>query len=339
MSVSALPGGEMSDNKLNFTALSKSYEPRRTDIGQQIDGIMEDIVGIADEADIHPDNPHNRFRMMQRSYSAAHTLRNAVNSYAKEAALAMRQDRRDDARQSIHQAQAKYNELCGLVMPEDEQWGFTSDAGQELIEMVLYVDLYPCIFDGQQPIRIDTPDDRCVTEQAWLAGIQDVVGELYRAVNGMTIRWRMPLEHEEVLRTRFSELMEQLYIFAESYESMYPRVINNTRQRHFAQTYRGKLGGVRQIIDKNNDILSTLRHSIDGLVRMEALVARHEAAAERQERALEAMEERAELQLDRMDDLVIRQETAVARMIEVRIPIASADENEGTRSIREYGAG
>lgn len=217
-----------------------------------------------EQLDLLPKNGNGRtidglFERQRRNIGKAHGLAGEIRHLSKRAIAALKDGRRKDTEFYLGDMDIRMRELKALDVPEDFLWQMTSEAGQEFVEAHFAYLLYGPIINGDpKPDNIPTPDELLVKPACWLAGIADAATEMARIMHKRLLDRKMSAEDRIDLRLRFIEITSQIYDALELFETATPQVINNSRRRDFGGTYRGMLGRVRSMIDREIELLSEI---------------------------------------------------------------------------------
>ncbi len=182
-------------------------------------------------------------------------------------------------RQKISDA---WTELIDARIPSDLAWRHEAEAAQELWEFEFVVAMYDYLFDGAaldfKKFDIYPPDEdgdedseeyrekqarndyMCsFTPQQWLAGLIDAPTELGKVLEDYCIDNDLSPSAYVELWDKYVKIVEQVVNFLSPFENVYGQVINNSRMRGFANTFRGRYGRLRGFLERKKRDLMILR--------------------------------------------------------------------------------
>ncbi len=142
----------------------------------------------------------------------------------------------------------KFKYLLSLEMREHVKSQFEAEVGQEIAELVYFVDLFPTLFFGKTPGIPPTPEELGITPQALLAGIAEIPGELKRSMVKCFASQEVPKKDRDAINLRYMKIVDKLYGFLEEYGAEYGGSINNSQRRGYHNTFRGMLGRMASIM-------------------------------------------------------------------------------------------
>jgi|GEM_PF-3277092 len=186
------------------------------------------------------------FEDQRRGFGKGYQVQNDLINVSKSGIVALKS--RDEAgveccRQKMFRL---WDELDGVDVPSDMWWQFSGNAGQEFVEFLGVVALWPYVSGETSEVgAIPSVDELCIRPQTWLRGLGDVPGELGKMVLDRLLEMDFSNKEERVaIRRRLVDVVEQIYNFLSLYETAYPQVINDSRMRGYRNTFRGMLQGV-----------------------------------------------------------------------------------------------
>ena len=153
----------------------------------------------------------------------------------------------------IKKSTEAWQQLLDLPMPGHQLQRFVSAAGQELVELLVVVSLFPAL-RGEYDLataalgRLPLPNDKKfgIPHEAWLAGLQDAITEIAKLMQDILIEEEPPLDEYEKIVTRMLELAQAMYDFLEIFENENKSVTNNSY--YPGQGFKDKLRRIRIFI-------------------------------------------------------------------------------------------
>lgn len=208
----------------------------------------------------------DKFNIQVRNTPLAHRLKNRVIYLSKYGIEDVRSGKKERAEQCFQESLDLMHEFVLLdldLLPglKNELW---AEAGQEFVELVFVIMLYPVILNKEAlPEKFPDPHDLYVNLPAYIAGIQDALGELSRLVDDFTLDNRLGLLQEYEIKERFILNATSIYnLLFSRFAGIPQNVINNSQRRNFRQTFKGRLDGLRDNIHRFKRDLVEISHRL-----------------------------------------------------------------------------
>lgn len=157
---------------------------------------------------------------------------------------------------------ARYDELAMLDLPEDIKWQHKAEAGQEMVEFFATCWLYPAVFGGDQEGAFFSAESYKVTPQCWLAGIGDAVGEIGKLLTDRLCDGGLSREERIELRRRFIAAAKEVLAYFDQYCGCVKQIINNNRHPEFGSGFRGMVGRLTVMVQREQEKLVQVLDSI-----------------------------------------------------------------------------
>jgi predicted translin family RNA/ssDNA-binding protein len=154
-----------------------------------------------------------------------------------------------------------WNLLKELEVPADIAWDLDSQNGQEMVEFEVLVPLYPLLVNKENVNCLpDIPSAKSldVTAQAWLAGLGDAVTELGKIHRERMGQHGLKKSERVARRERYVAIAKGIRIALRKFEVTYAQVINNSRRKGFGNTFRGLLGRIDGVIEREMDKIADM---------------------------------------------------------------------------------
>ena len=146
--------------------------------------------------------------------------------------------------------------LAELELPGDLAWTFDSENGQEMVEFEIVISLYPILVADNELNEISTiPSDKDlnVRPQTWLAGLGDAVTELGKMHRLRMTKHGLSKTQRLAMRERYLKIANGIRSSLDKFETAYAMIINNSRRKFFSDTFRGLLGRIDNLIERETD--------------------------------------------------------------------------------------
>ncbi len=195
------------------------------------------------------------FENQRRAIGASFQLQKEIILASKKGVVALKKRNYDEIRAHQTNMTRLWQRMGDLDIPKDKAWQFDAEAGQELCEFFFAASFYEPVFMGGKTTEILGPENLKVTEQSWLAGLGDGVGEVSKMVRDYLLNPALSRQERKEIRWRFLGVARQIHRYLEQFETAYPMVIDNSRRRGYRNTFRGLLGYVENIISRLQDEL------------------------------------------------------------------------------------
>ncbi len=197
------------------------------------------------------------FESQRRDYGQAHRLKNDVCVGSKEGIDFLGEGNLEQAQIAYMECEKSFEELGKLIIPTDKAWQLESEAGQELVEFRVVLELYPVLLSRKEFSEIKVPsfEDFGVTRQSWLAGIADATGELSKLCDELCYNG---IGDEKEIYKNYIDVATELKSFLRQFARVYPLVASNNRYR--GQGFGNKLRYVSlSILHRKKDLLAIRR--------------------------------------------------------------------------------
>jgi len=205
-------------------------------------------------------------RIQQKNQPEAHRLKNAIVELSKISIEAVRSGDKKMTEYCFSQSLESMKQLVNLDL--DFLPGFKSDrcgeAGQEFTEMVYVILLYPVVINNEDlPEKFPDPFELFVNIPEYLAGIQDAIGEVGKLLDDFILDQKVGFSQEYELKERFIAAATAIYdtMFHE-FVGIPQSIINNSSYREYRQSFQGRLGGMRNIIERKKQDLLQIRYHL-----------------------------------------------------------------------------
>ncbi len=196
------------------------------------------------------------FENQRRNIGIGHQVKNKIILLSKKGIEALKVGSQDNLVRIKSEIIDSWNQLVDLRIPEDLKWQFLSEAGQELVEFFAVSILYPALFKNEDPdfdlFFLSLPDE--IKPQILLAGLGDSVPELGKCLNDYLVSNRS-LDNRVCLREHFCFFAQKIYSTLGQFETSYGLVVDNTRRPGFANTFRGLLWRISNVINHEKETL------------------------------------------------------------------------------------
>ena len=145
-------------------------------------------------------------------------------------------------------------------IPQDMAWTFDNENGQEMVEFEVSVVLYNCLYTDIDPETIHLPSEQelNVRPQTWLAGIGDAVTEVGKVHLERLCVDGIPKSQRIAARKKYIDMACSLREGLDRFETAYGQVVNNSRRKGFANTYRGLLMRIDRMIIREQEALAAI---------------------------------------------------------------------------------
>ncbi|NCN52921.1 hypothetical protein GW950_00465 [Candidatus Wolfebacteria bacterium] len=204
---------------------------------------------------------HPVFEEGRRNLGKSHGMRNANNVLSHFGIQALQ--RGDMA--TAKEAKSLMDEATDILknmegIPRDLEWQFDATADQERAEFVIVMELYPylSINKNMEGLSISSNEDLQMTPQSWLSGLGDATSELGKVYRRNLCERGLSKEDRVAMRERYVDIAEGIREALGRFETAYAMVINNSRSRNFGSTFRGLLGRIDGLIERERDKISIM---------------------------------------------------------------------------------
>lgn len=245
-------GVDLMESEAGLKALYKIYPRRRSDIYDTMQEFTCNIQKIIDEGGLNPLQERNFWEIQRIALGKAYRLSGDILNLTKKAIHALKHKPYKVAA-LCQEILWRYKEMLRLKLPGDIAWQFQAEVGQEIVEVDFVKNLFWTLFFARDPQLPSMPEELEVTPQAYLAGIGDVAGELGKIMEEFFLDCEVSEFDRVVYELRFRDVYCALYDFLEQFETVYGRVINNSRRPGYGNTYRGMLRGVQVMVSRHRD--------------------------------------------------------------------------------------
>lgn len=228
-------------------ALSELYPRRTSDVDTHMTEFQTRLREIAILERINPEDQFNRFEAQRRQIGEGYHLSGDILNLTKRTIRAV-YTAPETMVGFLREITRKYLRLIELDIPLDIARDFEAEVGQEITEVEGFRCVLPTLFFGEAPEMLPSPTKLRVTPQAWLAGLTEIPGELSRTLVKLQTRHIVPPDKRALFELRYQVICEKLEEFLDPYETVYGRVINNSRRLGYGQTFRGMLGRFRTVM-------------------------------------------------------------------------------------------
>lgn len=157
-----------------------------------------------------------------------------------------------------------FDALKNLNLPADVRWQFEQDAAQEIVEYFFVKAYYPVLIRGEKMGKIYTPKELGVTPQAFLAGLGDVPGELYKVARKYMLHNKLSGQDKLAIWERQYAISLQILEILEDFEDVPPRTINASRRFRYNFKYT-VLFRVRDVVEKNEELVLKWKERLEAV--------------------------------------------------------------------------
>lgn len=192
------------------------------------------------------------FEDQRRNFGSGHQTQNDLILASKRGIVALKSGDAVEVERCRQGMFRLWDNISNIDVPLDTWWQFSGNAGQEFVEFLGVVAIWPYVSGEAKEVGpIPSVDELRMRPQTWLRGLGDVPGELGKMVLDRLIEMDLSNKEERVaIRRRLVDVVQQIYDFLSLYETAYPQVINDSRMRGYRNTFRGMLQNVGFLLEK-----------------------------------------------------------------------------------------
>lgn len=218
-------------------------------MGVLFDGLKKGAVEARDNGAV---SFERIFEDQRRNFGKGYQIQNDLILASKRGVVALKSGDAVEVERCRQRMFQLWDELDRINVPMDTWWQFSGNAGQEFVEFLGVMMLWPYVSGETEEVgTIPSVDELRMRPQTWLRGLGDVPGELGKMVLDRLLEIDFSNNVERLaIRRRLVEVVQQIYDFLSLYETAYPQVINDSRMRGYRNTFRGMLQNVGFLLEK-----------------------------------------------------------------------------------------